>query len=276
MKCENCHQCNAQIKVNETSYCLKGYIEKIRNDQCDISDIIGIYDKDGRIRRFQLFKRKVGDILISSALEIDGYYEVQDNTKYSENHVDVYECLLYKTIVAVTNKTLDKESNSFTRIMYGNSLKERGTIEIEEGKQELLNFIIDGENFSINQLTQLLSSYVGWSMVYTIQDKSRLKLRENEILLPVSIAQESLVNELKDKIDIFTHHTYYISSNVIAMFKESFQYIIEKLDLLVSEDIEMAQKIVDLMVNEIKQIKSEDLTFQDELIFMLNQVIDRN
>lgn len=254
-----CHDCH-NLWVSE-QYGIKAEFEYTNEFE--------VYDKNiGRKRFFQLQHLNLGHCTSWMAKESPTGYVINHISYPGDNPMEVVSGFISKIESTVASKTLDNRG----------TLKMKGNISITwDSESEQTSVCIDDKEMSLHKFGEMLSSYEGWKIQYRIVDASDCVLKADELLMPVKVGYDVLMEELERNISMMEDGNNFIKYSDIMVFETLFYNIFEKLELMKNSEeyMEEAVRTAKAMIERVENLETDDDYFPCNLIEQLNELIEK-
>ena len=201
--------------------------------------------------------------------EIGGDYSFKLISDMAENGSKAAERFIEKITAGVKNKILSIEPESDAY------LSNKGDIHIEyDEERDSMIFVIDGKRVLPDELAECLSCFEGFDLQYAIRDESEPLLGEDEYLIPVKITRDTLVEELEEKINMYSDGGF-LSYKILSLFQDWLYGHIDKLEVLYRYNREDAVGAGKEMIRMLEGIEHDDDFFPEAERQLIMKIITK-
>lgn len=247
-----------------------------------------VYESDGTLRKFRVTHLMLGPIVEWNAEEMKlpdgsgGYYQFSGITSIHDRPGVAASRFFNKIIDGVRYKSIEKKEpdHSYSNLLYRNgmyySLKSAGSISLYEGEDNRSHFVVDGEEFSPQELAEMTGPFAGgFKIQYRVCDGTEPELKPDTYLMPVVITKKKLISELSEEIGKQTENGF-ISYRDTANVSDAVFRICEKLKMMYnSENREEAVEAGEEMIRMLEAIQHDDDIFPEYEINVIRVIIEK-
>ncbi len=246
-------------------YCSECYNKKIEEDygerdKFDYPKIVTVRDPEtNQDRMFHLSYLDHAYCYTWMAVEQNSDNVIRYVSMPGDSPALVVEQVLKNIEASVKTKTINENG----------SLKMKGNLNITYCSQNMEHgFYIDGEFVSMEKFQKMIESYEGYQMQYRIVDGVDSVLAENELLQPIQVGHDELMDKLEEAISAVADRGNFVSYKDTAVFETLYEPIYDVLELMLRSDRfhDEGMETVKAVVERIEKLETDDDWFPENLI----------